>query len=173
MADDFVVTDAAGWQIDDITFFGYQTGSTTTSTFTGIYVQIWDGDPSAGGTVVFGDIVTNRLLTTGWSNIYRVLDTNLTATNRPVMEIVATIGTVLAQGTYWLDFSATGSLSSGPWAPPISILGTTATGNALQYTTSSGAWGAALDSGSQSQQGMPFIINGSVVPVELQTFTIQ
>ena len=163
MADDFVVTDPAGWQIDTITFFGYQTGSTTTSTFTGVFVQIWDGPPNAGGTVVWGDQTTNRLLTTGWSNIYRVLDTNLPDTNRPIMEVVASVGITLAPGTYWLDFSATGSLTSGPWAPPISILGTTATGNALQYTTTSGVWGPANDTGSGSQQGMPFIINGDVV----------
>lgn len=173
MADDFLVTDAAGWQIDDITFFGYQTGSTTTSTITGIFVQIWDGDPSAGGTVVWGDTTTNRLLTTGWTNIYRALDTGITDTNRPVMEIVATVGITLAQGTYWVEFSATGSLTSGPWAPPISILGQTATGNALQYTTTSGAWVTAVDTGSGAQQGMPFIINGSVVPVELQSFSVE
>ena len=123
MADDFTVTDAGGWQIDDITFFGYQTGSTTTSTFTGIYVQIWNGAPNAGGTVVWGDLTTNRMTTTGWSNIYRVLDTTITDTARPVMSIVANVGTTLAPGTYWVDFSATGSLASGPWAPPISVLG--------------------------------------------------
>ena len=52
MVDDFTIADPGGWQIDTITFFGYQTGSTTTSTFTEIYVQIWDGAPNAGGTVV-------------------------------------------------------------------------------------------------------------------------
>jgi hypothetical protein len=170
MADDFTVTDAAGWQIDDITFFAYQTNSTTTSTITGVYVAIWDGDPSAGGTVVFGDQTTNRLVTTGWSNIYRASDTTPTSTVRPIMENVATVNTVLAQGTYWVQWSSDGSLSSGPWAPPISILGQTTTGNALQYTTS---WAPFLDSGTSTPQGLPFIINGSVVPVELQTFTVQ
>jgi hypothetical protein len=169
MADDFVVTDAAGWQIDDITFFAYQTGSTTASTITGVYVAIWDGPPNAGGTVVWGDQTTNRLLTTGWSNIYRVTDTTLTTTNRPVMENVATIGTTLAQGTYWVQWATDGTLASGPWAPPITINGQTTTGNALQYTT---AWAAFTDTGTVTPQGLPFIINGSVVPVELQSFTI-
>jgi hypothetical protein len=40
-------------------------------------------------------------------------------------------------------------------------VGETTTGNALQYTTSSGAWGPALDSGTVTQQGMPFIIEGT------------
>jgi len=173
MADDFTVTDAGGWDVQTITFFGYQTGSTTTSTFTDIYVQIWDGAPNAGGAVVFGDYTTNRLSSTTWSNIYRVLDTGLTDTQRPIMAIVATIGTTLAQGDYWVDFSAAGSGASGPWAPPISILGQTATGNALQYTLSAGVWAAAIDTGSGAQQGMPFIIEGLVVPVELQSFDVE
>lgn len=173
MADDFTVTDAAGWQIDTITFFAYQTGSTTTSTITGAYVQIWNGAPNAGGTVVWGDLTTNRLASTTWSNIYRVLDTTLTDSTRPIMANVATIGTTLAPGTYWVDWMLNGSLSSGPWAPPITILTQTTTGNALQYTTSSGAWANAIDTGSGGQQGMPFIINGGVVPVELQTFSVE
>ncbi|HSL19036.1 MAG TPA: hypothetical protein VLB51_14110 [Methylomirabilota bacterium] len=170
MADDFTVTDAAGWQIDDITFFAYQTNSTTTSTITGVYVQIWNGAPNAGGTVVWGDLTTNRLQSTGWSNIYRVTDTTLTTTNRPVMASVATIGTTLAPGTYWVQWSTDGSLASGPWAPPITVLGQTTTGNALQYTT---AWAAFTDTGTLTPQGMPFIINGAVVPVELQSFSIE
>ena len=173
MADDFTVTDAGGWDIQTITFFGYQTGSTTTSTFTDIYVQIWDGAPNAGGAVVFGDYTTNRMASTSFTNIYRVLDTTLTNTDRPVMAIVATIGTTLAQGDYWVDFSAAGTLASGPWAPPISILGQTATGNALQYTQTLGTWAAAIDTGSGAQQGMPFIIEGLVVPVELQSFDVE
>jgi hypothetical protein len=170
MADDFTVTDAAGWTIDSITFFAYQTGSTTTSTITGLYVQIWDGPPNAGGTVVWGDLTTNRLAGTGWSNIYRVTDTTLTSTNRPVMDSQATIETTLGQGTYWVQVSADGSLASGPWAPPITIVGQTTTGNALQYTT---AWAAWTDTGTLTQQGIPFVIEGSVVPVELQSFSIE
>ena len=108
MADDFTVTDAGGWQIDEIVFFGYQTGSSTTSTFTDVYVQIWDGAPNAGGTVVWGDYTTNRLSTTAWTNIYRVLDTTLTDSNRPIMSLVATVGTVLPQGTYWVEYMAAG-----------------------------------------------------------------
>ncbi len=51
---------------------------------------------------------------------------------------MATIGTALAQGTYWVQSATDGSLASGPWAPPITILGQTTTGNALQYTTPRG-----------------------------------
>ena len=157
MADDFTVSDAGGWQIDEMVFFGYQTGSSTTSTFTEVYAQIYNGPPDAGGTVVWGDFTTNLLSSTAWTNTYRVLDTDLTASNRPVMSLVATIGTLLPQGSYWVEWAANGTGASGPWAPPISILGLTTTGNALQNTTS---WGPALD--GSFPQGMPFIVDGTV-----------
>jgi len=69
-----------------------------------------------------------------------------------------------------VEWTTNGTLSSGPWAPPISILGQTTTGNAIQYTT---AWAALIDSSSGTQQGLPFIIEGLVVPVELQSFDIE
>jgi len=163
MADDFEITDPAGWNVQQITFFAYQTGSPTNpSTITGIYFQIWDGPPDdPTSTVVFGDLVTNRLANTTWSDIYRVLDTNLLNTDRPSMANTANAGVILPPGTYWLDWLTDGSLASGPWAPPISILGQTTTGNAMQYTT---AWAPALDTGLLTQQGLPFVIEGQVVP---------
>lgn len=175
MADDFTVADPAGWDIQTITFFAYQTGSSTTSTMTGIYLQIWDGPPdNPASTVVFGDLVTNRLQSTAWSNAYRVTETTTgSATDRPIMASVATVGTTLPAGTYWVDWMTDGSLASGPWAPPITITGSATTGNAIQFIASGGAWGPALDGGSATQQGMPFIIEGVVVPVELQSFGIE
>ncbi len=163
MADDFEITPLLGWQIDHITFFAYQTGvysDPPTSTITGLYYQIWDGPPdSPSSTVVFGDLTTNRLLSTTWSNIYRVTDTAITNTQRPIMDNVAGAGVTLLPGDYWLDWTTDGLLTSGPWAPPISILGQITTGNALQYTT---AWAAARDTGTNTQQGMPFIIEGTL-----------
>jgi hypothetical protein len=167
VADDFTITDPE-WDVQTITFFAYQTGSGTTSSINHVNLQIWLGDPSAGGTIVFGDTTTNRLGSTAWSNIYRVLDTALTDTNRPIMADVVNVGTNLVAGTYWLDWQTGGTLSSGPWAPPISILGQTTTGNAMQYDGA--AWAPLVDVGSQ---GLPFIIEGVVVPVELQSFDIE
>jgi len=157
MADDFTVPAGETWTIDSLVFYAYQTNSTTTSTITGVYFQIWDGDPSAGGTIVWGDLTTNRLSNTYWSNIYRGSDNVSTA--RPIMRnVCGTSGLVLTEGTYWIDWSTDGSLTSGPWAPPIAILGQTTTGNALQYTT---AWAPFLDSGTSTPQGLPFEIWGT------------
>ncbi|HRQ40767.1 MAG TPA: proprotein convertase P-domain-containing protein [Chloroflexota bacterium] len=158
VADDFTVT-GGGWFINTITFFGYQTGSSTTSTFTAVNLRIWDGPPNdPTSNVVFGDTTTNRMTATGWSNIYRTLDTALSATDRPIMANVTDINTFLPPGTYWVDWQANGTLASGPWAPPISILGQTTTGNAMQFTTA--GWANLVDGGTLTPQGLPFIIEG-------------
>ena len=154
VADDFEVT--GNWNIQNIEFFGYQTGSSTSSTFTGVFCRVYDGAPNAGGTVIWGDLVTNRMISTEWSNIYRNDNGPGGSTDRPVMRIVAeTPGLTLSPGTYWVEWQTTGSLSSGPWVPAVTINGETTTGNALQYT---GSWAALTDVGPQ---GLPFILNGT------------
>jgi len=158
MADDFTIYGPAGWQVNEVTFFAYQSNSTTTPTINGVYFQIWDGPPdNPGSNIVFGDLVTNRLVSTDWTGIYRVADYDMPDDTRPVMANVASAGVFLPPGTYWLDWMTDGSLTSGPWATPISVLGETTTGNAMQYTTS---WNPALDTGTTTQQGMPFLIKG-------------
>ena len=118
MADDFTVP-AGGWNISTITFYAYQTGSTTTTTIDNVNLQIWNGVPGAGGSsVVFGDTTTNRLAGSSFTNIYRVTDTALTGSTRPIMADVVTVNTTLPAGTYWLDWQTGGTLSSGPGRRP-------------------------------------------------------
>lgn len=157
VADQFTVP-AGGWQLGCAVFYAYQTGSTTTSTITAVNVRIWDGSPGAmGSNIVFGDTTTNRMISTSWSNIYRVTDTTLTATNRPIMTQVVDLGSLnLAPGTYWIDWQSDGSLASGPWAPPISINGQTTTGDAVQSIA--GTWSALVDGGTGTPQGLPFLL---------------
>jgi len=159
LADDFLIGHAEGWTLDTITFFAYQTGSTTASTLTGVYLQIWDGPPdSPASCVIWGDQTTNRLRSTGWWQSYRVRDDMSGATDRPVMEVVADVRRWLPPGTYWLDWSMDGSLASGPWAPPVTITGQTVTGNALLYYLT--GWIDAADGGTATQQGFPFVVQG-------------
>ncbi len=80
------------------------------------------------------------------------------------MANVVTVNTFLPAGTYWLDWQAAGSLASGPWAPPVSILGQTGKpgANALQYTST--GWAALIDTGtsgtSNFPQDLPFLVDG-------------
>ncbi len=159
VADDFVVS-GSGWLVNTVTFFAYQTGSTTTSTMNAVTLQIWNGPPGApGSSVVFGDTVTNRLVSSTFTNIYRTLDTALTNNQRPVMANVVTVNTFLPAGTYWLDWNAGGTLASGPWAPAVTLPGQAGKpgGNGLQ-SLAGAAFAPALD--GTVQQDFPFLIDG-------------
>lgn len=175
VADDFEVP-PGGWRIDQIVFFAYQTGSTTVSTITDYRVRIWDGPPAASGsTVVWGNLATNILTDTAWANIYRTAEAfEPTNTDRPIMASTVSIGTVLAAGSYWLEWEAAGTLPSGPWAPPVTVIGQATTGNALQSGDNGATFDPLDDDGALAQQGLPFLIVGSAaVPESLPVPSLQ
>ncbi|HSN74113.1 MAG TPA: choice-of-anchor J domain-containing protein, partial [Anaerolineae bacterium] len=161
VADDFTVSDAAGWTVDTATFFAYQTNSTTASTMTNVNWILYNGDPSAGGTMITSG---SGLQASVWANMYRTSETTVGATNRPIMaSTVGMGGLFLPAGTYWLAWQTDGTLASGPWAPAITINGQTVTGNGLQSLAGTAAWAPALDTGTGTpRQGFPFILEGSV-----------
>jgi hypothetical protein len=162
LADDFTVPAGENWRVESVNTYCYQTGSTTTSTFDFASLRIWNGLPGAG-TIVFGDTTTNRLGATAWTNAYRVLDTGLTNTQRPIMRQTITVGATFGPGTYWIDFNNGGTLASGPFCPPVTILGQTSTGNGQQFNGTS--WVALTDVGPQ---GIPFqLIGPDLVPMGL------
>lgn len=178
IADDFTAT-APGWTINTITLFGYQTGSTTTSTFDVVRLQIWaNGAPNAGGAVIFGDTTTNRFGSSAFTNIYRDTETTVANNQRPIMATTSSaIALTFGAGTYWLDYQLGGTLASGPFSPPTTILGQTSGScspncNALQWSGT--AW-AALDDGAAGVQAQDvrFIIDYVPSPVELQTFQVE
>jgi hypothetical protein len=163
LADDFIVTDPNGWTVDSLVLYGYQTGSSTTSTITAVNYRIWSGVPNdPGSSIVFGDTLTNKLIYTRWVNIYRVTEAESgTSVNRPIMANTVSAGFTLPPGVYWIDWQADGTLASGPWVPPITINGNTTTGNAVQSTTP-GVWVPLRDSGTSTDQGLPFLIYGEM-----------
>ncbi len=168
VADDFVVS-GCNWSVDSIVFFGYQTGSTLTSTFTAVNFMIWDGEPGApGSNIVYGDSTTNRLSSTRFSGTYRITETTTGNTARPIMRnVCATAGLTLAPGTYWIDWQSGGSLGSGPWQPSRTPVGQSITGNGKQRV-GSGAWTwlNAVDGGTGNPaQGFPFEVYGPACPV--------
>lgn len=161
MGDDFTVPAGQQWQIDSIKFYSYQTGSTLTSTLTGSRIALWNGRvDSAGVTLRAGDTTTNRMRATYFSNIYRTTATPPynTQNTRPIMAVVDTLNVTLNPGYYWLQFTFLGSLASGPWAPPRTILNTPVTGNGKQKLAGTG-WANAVD--GTNGQGLPFVIYGT------------
>ncbi|MFH1679824.1 MAG: hypothetical protein ABIH26_04175 [Candidatus Eisenbacteria bacterium] len=171
VADDFTIPPGDPWNITTITFFAYQTGAATTpSTMTAVRFEIWNDRPDApGATRLFGDLTTNRLSGSAWSGIYRVTESSTgEATNRPIMADVCSAPVVLGPGTYWLAWMTDGTLASGPWAPPITINGQTTTGNGLQSLDSGTSYADAQDSGTLTQQGFPFVIEGTSGPTSTE-----
>lgn len=160
MADDFQVTGPDGLTLTKLRFFGYQTGSSTTSSFTGVNLRIWNGNPSnPASQVVYGDTSTNRIAGTGFTNAYRVSETAV-GTTRPIMWIDAAVNVTLPPGTYWVDFKLAGSIASGPWVPAVTINGQAATGDGLQFNGTT--WTPFLDTGTGTPpQGVPFEVHGA------------
>jgi hypothetical protein len=161
LADDFVLD--TGADITSFDFYSYQTGAAS-ATIDAVYLQIYDGQPGAGGSVVWGDLTTNRLLTVELMNGYRQLESNPGDTSRRIQKVTAnTTGLSLDAGIYWVEFTFGGTGTSGPWAPPITITGNGTTGNALQYLGDSGSFQPALDGGIATPQGVPFQIYGEEI----------
>jgi len=159
LADDFTVGEIGGWDIDSITFFAYEVNSGTIPTINSVYYQIWNGAPDAvGSSVVFGDTATNRIASAVFSNMYRVYDTDLTNAERPVMAVKASAGFHLAPGTYWIEVYMGSVTLNIVWVPTVTILGSTTTGNAMG---SSGGWHPITDTGTGTQLGIPFILEGT------------
>ena len=168
VADDFTVPAGDAWTIDSVVFYAYQTGSTTTSTINEVRFAIWDGVPEAtGSSIIAGDTSLNNFLASTWSGIYRTNGTNFSATDRPIMRTTVYVGgTVLQPGTYWMQWQSGGSLGSGPWAPPVTIVGTTNTGNAMQFnpTLAPGSqWSTIELASSTDGQDFPYLLIGSAL----------
>lgn len=167
IADDFAVGSAM--VINEIEFFYYQTGSTTTPTGTGVFLEILNGPPATGTPVVGSpgmatNLVTTNLVSHTFTGIYKVLDTSQAAVNRPIMSIRVSLPTpiVLTTGVYWLQWGLTGSLASGPWVPPIATLNQGVTGNAVQRTAVAGAWNTIVSGNPTTYaQGLPFRLYGA------------
>lgn len=170
IADDWEVTEPV--EVSSIDFYAYQTGSSTTSTMTGVTLLVWDGDPEdPASSVIFGDDAISAMINTEWSGAYRASEADPTGSTRPIMRsTVETPGLTLTPGTYWLDWDGTGSLGSGPWAPPIAILGQATTGNAKQYIGNTASWQLLEDSGTFDPQGLPFDVTGTVLSLVDNTF---
>lgn len=172
VADDFTIPDGETWDISQITFFAYQTNSPTSSTITAVHFEIWDGVPGTG-TLVFGDMATNRLVGSAWTGVYRVSETSIgTSSARPIMANICSpmAPLQLSGGTYWIAWQTGGTLSSGPWAPPITITGQGNTGNGRQ-SLAGGAYDPVTDSGNLAPQGFPFVIEGSTGPISVEPTT--
>lgn len=172
LADDFVVSDAAGWNLTGLRVFAYQTGSLPTATpFTGGSLNIWDGVPGGGGSSI---VATGTFAGMSNTNLFRIFSTttpppgSAPGTTRLIRAVDFTLATTLAAGTYWIDFQLTGVVTAfapGLTEPGMRSFVTGAT--ARQRTTIS--WVDMIDTGNPAAGpdvplDLPFLLDGSVVP---------
>ena len=147
-------------EVTSIDFFAYQTGSTVPS-ITAVYLKVWDGNPTEGASVIWGDFTTNILDDVTYADVNRATETEPDDTSRQIQRVTAlTPGLALSAGIYWIEFTFEGSGDSGPWTPPIVILGEATTGNAIQ--NQNGMYVFIKDSGTDTPQGLPFIMYGEI-----------
>lgn len=179
-ADDFTISDPTGWVLESVSLYAYQTNALGgASPFTAINVRIWSGRPGdAGSTIVFGDSVTNRLLGSTSSQIYRIFRTTAQPspqsadTKRLIWKTDASLaGAILGPGTYWIDWQYTGAAPGAEaFSPALTFAGMRTRGgaNARQFRTEqAGAWADVVDMGKPAlaldlAQDFPFILRGMV-----------
>lgn len=174
--DEFCVDSAM--VIDEVEIYCYQTGAGNgPSTITGAFIAFFDTDPStqtfpptpmAGSPLMTDDqfLTPSNPVSNAWSGLFRSLNGN-GATNRAIMAVRVKLEDALGNatpmilfpGTYWLGRQASGSLTSGPWLPPIHCENQQTTGNAMQSVTA-GTWNNPIVSGGTFSQGMPFKLYG-------------
>ncbi|OUJ73631.1 T9SS type A sorting domain-containing protein [Hymenobacter crusticola] len=177
LADDFTVPTGQSWTINDLSFFGYQTGALSTpSPFTQLYIRIWRGSPAvAGSTVVFGDLTTNRLAGSTDARSYRIFNTlyptpSAPTTTRKIWKVRATVSPALTlpAGTYWVEWASNVTGGAAHFYVPVTVAGVRQTpgANALQFI--SGAWTPTIDTGNPDSApdvtvDFPFIINDGTI----------
>jgi hypothetical protein len=157
LVEEFVV--ASYVLIEAIEVFGYATGVQAPNC-TGIWLSVWDQHPSLGGNqLLAGGGPQNNLIgsaTNTLTGVYRVSAAAPQNTDRPIQSVRVDLPTplLLATGTWWLEWSFTGPA----FTPPLVTTDVLVTGNATQFTISSGAY-APIQSGTY-RQGLPFRLYG-------------
>lgn len=174
LADDFSVAAGSTWSISSIDVYAYVTDvGIDSSPITGVSLRIWSGTPGTdGAAVIWGDLTTNLMTSSVFSNIYRS-ELDYPDLQRPLWDQnVATTGLVLGAGTYWVEWlTRTGSSSVRAFGVPVHVDGLPAApgSNGMQSfhagATGVTTWSQVMDTGVQQVQAIPFIINGSVSAV--------
>lgn len=165
VADAFTVPAGATWIFDTVIVYGYQYGSTLTSPFMSGHMMLYNGIPGAGGTVIWGDTLTNILSSSAFTGIYKV-DTiaangGLMSTNRPIMYLKLYLSPAprLSAGTYWLAWSAACFITTNSAVTPYQVLpGRLNPPGQVSRMYYSGSWFNATDNGQSI--GLNFIIKG-------------
>jgi len=172
-ADVFTVPAGSTWKFDTVILYASQYGSGTSSTFLNCNLQIYNGTPGLGGSVIWGDTVTNVLAATGFTGIYKV-DTltahgGLLSNSNPIMylKLYLSPAPVLSAGTYWLSWSAACSGGNSPFSVDKVLPGRINPSGQMGRGLYSGTWGYDTDSGNVAGFNMIIKASASVAAVPI------
>lgn len=177
LADMFTVPMDATWKFDTVIVYGIQFNSGLTSTFLDCNLQIYDGPPGLGGSVIWGDTVANVMVSTGFTGIYKV-DTisnngGLTSNTRPIMylKLYLSPAPVLTSGSYWLSWSSAVSGSNVPYSPNKVLPDRTNPPGQVGRGLYNGNWSYLTDSGNTI--GFNMIIKASAAAASIPEINSQ
>lgn len=164
LADDFSIPAGVTWRIDTVTVYAYQNNSPTTSPFTDGRLQIrrWDTGGFSPGQVIFGNLTTNRIANTYFTNTYRDSESAPGAATRPIMAIEMTVGQTFTAGNYFIDFQVGGSPGIASGAPPVTIPGQTGVSFGGSFGFNGSGWIFLQDASTAGFQDLPFLIKGYI-----------
>lgn len=163
LADDFQIPAGEKWKIENIYFYAYQSGfAGTTFPVNELYFEIYSSDPSAAGAVkIYGDLTTNRYVSSEETKIYRILQGQPDNTTRKIYKMkTQTADLNLNPGTYWIKWGS--KTSSGTHFYPQLPHDAARVNNAQQFIIASSTW-VNLDDGGQ-RVSFPFEITGTKLP---------
>lgn len=166
LADDFTVPAGQSWNVTSVLTYGYQTGSVaSTQPITGGSINIWNGAPNAGGSIV----ASGSFGSSSNTNLYRLFSTTTPApgsppgTTRLIREVSWNFSNVvLNAGTYWIDFQYSTPAGS-IFVPSITLPGTRGLSGWNAIQANAGTWGSVLDTGNPAggpavAQDLPFVV---------------
>lgn len=163
LAEDFQIPAGEKWNIQNFYFYAYQTNfSGATFPVNEFYFELYSSNPSVAGAVkVYGDLTTNRYVSSEETKWYRILQGQTDGITRKIykMKIQAT-DLNLSAGTYWIKWAS--KTSTGTHFYPQFPHDASKVNNAQQFVISTSTW-LNLNDGGQTVS-MPFEISGTKLP---------
>ncbi|MFY1046806.1 hypothetical protein [Chryseobacterium sp. GP-SGM7] len=163
LAEDFVVPSGQKWSIRNIYFYAYQTNfAGTTFPLNELYFEIYSSDPSVAGAVkIYGDLTSNRYVSSEETKMYRILQGQPDTTTRKIYKVkTQTPDLNLSAGTYWIKWGS--KTSNGTHFYPQLPHDGTKVNNAKQFVVANSTW-TNLDDGGQTVS-LPIEISGTKLP---------
>jgi hypothetical protein len=163
LADDFKIPAGEKWNIENFYFYAYQTSfSGTLFPVNEFYFEIYSSDPAiAGAEKVYGDMTTNRFVSSEETKWYRILQGQTDNTTRKIYKMKVKADDLnLNPGTYWIKWGS--KTSSGTHFYPQFPHDPSKENNAQQFVVSSSTW-VDLNDGGQ-RVSFPFEITGTKLP---------